>query len=417
MTWTVDAVNWHSTRGDIFDIGSWRPKLRIAAPDPTVVLSVQAVTSRILARHHTAWADLCTRALEPNVFLEPAFALPLMQHVDPHDRPDILLVWEENGPTSFGRLVGLLPITLPRGRLSRGARAYHDKQTALGTPLLDADRADDAFAAMLDWLRDHEREPPALLLTTIASDGPFHALVARICATRDLPLRHFASNNRAILRTRGGSSPVVTLASAKRRKEWRRQYRRLSEAGERRWHSATDAADVGRAAERFLALEHNGWKGRAGTSLLANPRLATFVRTMTRMMAHEGKCRIDTIEIDGRPVAMGVILTIAGRAHFWKTAFDERFAAYSPGVQFTHELGVRQHGDPRVTLTDSCAMPDHAMIDRIWPDRMPIDDLMIGLRPKSPGSFRRAWRLEVIRRAVRAAAKNLSGWMGRRLRR
>ena len=406
----MDGVrgNLLSDPDDSFDIEAWRPKLKIPAREQHVALLVEAVSSRALSGHYTAWADLCTRALESNVFLEPAFALPLMQHVDPRHRPDALLVWEENGPTSFGRLVGLIPVLLPRGRLPRAARAFHDKQIALGTPLLDADRAEDAFVAILGWLRDHDRRPPALLLTTIATDGPFHALAERVCAARGLPLHHFEAKSRAILQARTVEpSPVATAASAKRRKEWRRQHRRLSESGTRTWRSATTPADVARTAERFLALEHNGWKGRRGTSLLADPHLATFVRTMTRLMAHEGKCRIDTLEIDGEAVAMGVILTVGDRAHFWKTAYDERFAGYSPGVQFTNELADRQHADARVTTTDSCAMPDHAMIDRLWPGRMPVADLMIGLPSGSARSFVQTCRIETVQRALRAAAKNL----------
>ena len=387
------------------DVAAWRPPLGTSAPDTHVSLLVEAVSSRGLSVHHVAWADLCERALEPNVFLEPAFALPLMQHVDPAKRPDILLVWEENGPTSFGRLIGLMPVMLPRNRV---ARAFHDKQIALGTPLLDAERGEDAFIAMLDWLRDHEHRPPALLMTMIWTDGPFHALAARLCAARDLQLRALDAGSRAILRAHTRTSSLMpTLASAKRRKEWRRQKRRLSEAGTRTRRSATTHAEVARAAEHFLALEHNGWKGRRGTSLLSDPRLATFVRTMTRMMAHEGKCRIDTIEIDGKAIAMGVVLTIGDRAHFWKTAYDESFAAYSPGVQFANDLAEHQHADPRVTMTDSCAMPDHAMIDRVWPDRIRIADLMIGLAPGAPGRFIRAWRIETVRRALRATTKTL----------
>ena len=84
-----------------------------------------------------------------------------------------------------------------------------------------------------------------------------------------------------------------------------------------------------------------------------------------------------------------VLLTLIGTTlYFWKTAFDERFAALSPGVQLALELTEVQLADPGVTTTDSCAAPDHPMIDRLWPDRMALVDVMIDLHPDEPASFR-----------------------------
>ena len=126
---------------------------------------------------------------------------------------------------------------------------------------------------------------------------------------------------------------------------------------------------------------------------------------MTRLMAHEGRCRIEAIEIDGRPVAMGILLTTGGRAHFWKTAFDESVSRHSPGVQLVRELTETLCIDPDVAETDSCALPDHSMIDRLWPERLALVDLMIGVAPASHRPFDTAARLEVMRRRARDMLK------------
>jgi hypothetical protein len=44
---------------------------------------------------------------------------------------------------------------------------------------------------------------------------------------------------------------------------------------------------------------------------------------MTRRLSREGKCRIDALTVDGRPVAMGIVLRSRDRAFFWKIAYDE----------------------------------------------------------------------------------------------
>ena len=61
------------------------------------------------------------------------------------------------------------------------------------------------------------------------------------------------------------------------------------------------------------------------------------------------------------------------------------FASASPGVQLTLALTERQIGTG-VAETDSCAIADHPMIDRIWPDRAPLPkpDLRMRRVPLGP---------------------------------
>jgi hypothetical protein len=93
-----------------------------------------------MIRSEPEWSDLVTRALEPNVFFDPAFALLLLQHDGFAGQPVFLLAWQEDGSVSRGRLAGLLPVMLPpRSRLFGPGfvRGFQNKQIALGAPLLD----------------------------------------------------------------------------------------------------------------------------------------------------------------------------------------------------------------------------------------------------------------------------------------
>ncbi len=373
-----------------------------ARPWPSRACRVERVGCADLGDHRRAWADLAARALEPNVFLEPDFALPLLRHVPSARCRDVLLVWE--GPRDAGRdgavpgrLIGLLPLALPGRRGLLGVvRGFAHRQVTLGAPLLDRERGAAAFAAMLDWLRVHTGAA-ALRLSAIATQGAFTRALAGFTTER------LDERRRAILPPTAESKPV----GGRRGKELRRQRRRLSELGRRRYTSARSPAAVARATERFLALENGGWKGGRATALLADPRLARFARGMTALMARDGRCRIDAIEIDGRPVAMGIILTTGDRAHFWKTTFDERHAPLSPGVQFALELTDALRADLSLGLVDSCAVPDHPMIDRLWTGRLAICDLLVAIDPARPARFRRAVWIERARDRARRAAKAL----------
>ena len=370
---------------------------------PVPPLRVERVSADKLYAITAEWADLCGRTMEPNVFLEPSFALPLMSHVSPARRPGIVLVWED-GDSS--RLLALLPVAAPAWS-SRGlVHAFRDEQAALGTPLLDRERGAEAFSVILATLAARWPQADALAVTRLPRDGA----VARMLLSRE-PQRSrlLGSEERAVLRkTADPTSDPAPLSSAKSRKELRRQRRRLAGLGTLATVSASSPEEVADATERFLVLERSGWKGARGTALLSSAGCAAFARTALRRMAEAGMCRIDTLTLDDEPVAIGIVLMVGGTAHWWKCAYDERFASFSPGVQFAVDLMRRQQADPHVVLTDSCAVAGHPMIERLWPGRMPLVDLAVALRPRPDPSFRRTVRSERGRRAIRAWAK--TGW-------
>ena len=56
-------------------------------------LFTEIVTLDELMPFRPAWADLVTRALEPNAFLEPGFFIPLFQHCENKKKLRFLLAW------------------------------------------------------------------------------------------------------------------------------------------------------------------------------------------------------------------------------------------------------------------------------------------------------------------------------------
>ena len=52
----------------------------------------------------------------------------------------------------------------------------------------------------------------------------------------------------------------------------------------------------------------------------------------------------------------------------FKTAFDEDYARFSPGV-LLQQANLDLLGDPAIAWVDSSAAPGHPMIDRVWRER------------------------------------------------
>ncbi len=385
--------------------------LPTAPPKPASVcasqqeeLFAEIVDLDALTQLRPAWADLVTRALEPNVFLEPGFAIPLLQHCGTSGKLAFLLVWATQDTNSRHRLLGLLPLSLPAipfGFFAQGAAHEH---APLGTPLFDRDRGQDALHQMIGWLRRHRPNLAGLRLSHLPRQGPTFALLRLYAEASQTRLYLFNEYERAALSGTAGQAPDAI--SAKRRKQYRQQRRRLNESGEVTYRPVRDPAEIRQATEEFLSLEYKGWKGARKTALLAHSSGATFFRAMTRSMALEGKCRIDRLDIDGTPVAIGVVIESGSRALYWKTTYDERFAALSPGVQLTLELTQTQLASPTVALTDSCAVANHPMIDHIWKDRIAVADVLLPIHAQGLSFTAGLW-LEIVQQQLRSKVKPL----------
>ena len=156
----------------------------------------------------------------------------------------------------------------------------------------------------------------------------------------------------------------------KRHKEFNRLRRRLAEAGPVTFELARSPATVALALQGSLALEAKGWKGAAGTALVQDPELRRFAETAVDALARRGQARVARLLLGSQPIACIVTLQSAGGAWCWKIAYDESLARFSPGVQAMMELTEALLADEAVAFADSCATPDHPMIDHLWRDRL-----------------------------------------------
>ena len=58
-----------------------------------------------------------------------------------------------------------------------------------------------------------------------------------------------------------------------------------------------------------------------------------------------------------------------GQSYGFKICYDEAHSRYSPGVLMEIDLLSALEGMGASDFVDSCAAPDHPMINSLWPDR------------------------------------------------
>jgi len=379
----------------------------LAPPAPPLTAQWRSFTE--LAPLREQWRTLAEHALEPNVFYEPAFALAAAPVF--HPQAGALCV-----TTARGDLTGLIPLAVEQRRYGFSLpllSVMTHPFGPLGTPLLAHEDAEVVIGTALDHLR-HDETMPRILRMPLLPDGPFAAALERALQQRALPFRQFNRHRRALLAPGAARASYLDRAiGAKIRKEFRRLRRRLSELGTLTHQQATAAPEVMRMLEQFLALERRGWKGRAGSAAAQRADVLAFMQQAVGELAREGKARADLLSLDGRPLAAIVTLRSGDTAWSWKIAYDEDFARYSPGVQTMLDLSQALLDDATLKRVDSCATPDHPMIDHLWRERLPLGDWMILLDPRARLQFAMACLFEQCRGIAFAAGRKLRGTLRR----
>ena len=298
-----------------------------------------------LAAMADEWRTLAGRALDPNVFYEPAFALAAA----PVFGRDIGagLVWSQSAPS---RLLGFFPARIERHRyglpLLPVLTGWTHPYAPLGAPLVDCDRGEDAIAAWLEHVSVDPQLPKMLLLPFFPVDGGVaHALDA-VLARRGGRSVSFAAHRRAFLAPGAARAGYLDDAiGAKKRKELRRQRKRLGDMGTVTASNAGDPSTIAPALDDFFRLEAGGWKGRAGTAARDHADIAAFMTSAVTDLASEGKASVARLAVNASAIAAMIVLrsglgkettagaTAGATAWAWKIAYDERYARFLPACR------------------------------------------------------------------------------------
>lgn len=346
-----------------------------------------------------AWDDLAAAASEPNVFAERWFVtagidLPLAVGAQ------MLRVWRG------AELIGLFPFAiLPRyGRLPlRHVQNWLHHHSFLGTPLLRAGHEQEAWSAILATLDTAPWAKGLLHIDGLVESGPVHRALTAAAAVLDRPCDVVHRIERALLQS--DLTPVAyyeTTVRKKKRKELNRLQSRLAELGTVTTRRLNAVEHLDEWVDMFLSLERSGWKGRAGSALVCQPETAAFFRDALHGAWRAGRLEMLRLEVDDRTIAVLVNFIAPPGSFSFKTAFDEAYARYSPGVLIQLEnLGILTRDD--IAWMDSCAAESHPMINSLWGERRTIVRVTLPLGGwRSRGLFHAARTIERTAAAIRA---------------
>lgn len=345
------------------------------------------------------WEELCAHALESNLFFEPWELLPAWRHLGDTGVRLLLLL------SPHGHLHGLLPIRVRRGyrRLPlTTVGVWQHLHCPLCVPVIHRDAPSETLTALFEWLHRSSARPQVLILNHLSADGPF---VGELTAFLSRPPRRRIireSWERAVIRPHGDADAYLESALAgKRRKEFRRLLNRLGEKGSLEFVEMSAQDDLDQWLGEFFDLEKSGWKGRGGTAIVDREPERRYFEQIARAARDREQFMMLALRLDGRPIAMKCNFLADGGGYAAKIAFDETFAPFSPGVQLElHHIRLL-HARTDIPWMDSCAIPNHFMIERLWTERRPMQSLAIGLGHRGNLALAALPALAAIRRRLK----------------
>jgi CelD/BcsL family acetyltransferase involved in cellulose biosynthesis len=317
------------------------------------------------------WEALAASACEPNPFYEPWILLPALAARGAGELR-CLLMWEA------GRLVGFFPFErqprfkgMPIATLTSWRHSAH----LLCTPLLTAHAAAGCLRELLAW---RAADASAIDFRYVPARGPFaNALAAALRTARAA----YATTafSRPLLRQAPSAEAYLAQLSPHLRKDLRRKDRRLRERPGYREIVRGPGEDFSVEIEEFMALEASGWKGAAGGAFACTQSSLRFGREVLGEAARRARLHMVGIDCEGRAIARRFTLLGAEGAFAFKTAYDESYATYSPGV-LAEVLRIRElHRLPGLHWADSYTDPDNATASRMWKERRELQDIAIAL--------------------------------------
>jgi CelD/BcsL family acetyltransferase involved in cellulose biosynthesis len=328
------------------------------------------------------WQELANRASEPNPYLEPWFMLPSLAAFAP---AQVHLAALYCG----GALTGIIPLVRSGryyGHPIPHVSTWSHANSFCGAPLVLPGHEARFWRALIAEVERGSGTALFLHLPMVPTDGPLYAALQSVLAEQRRPHAEVARESRALLRSDLSADDYLAASmSVKKRKELRRQHNRLAEEGVLTFERISDADALNHWINEFLTLEAAGWKGEASSALANAASTSSFFTAALTGAAREGRLERLALRLDGRPIAMLANFLCPPGAFSFKTAFDEDYARFSPGMllQLENLALLDREG---IDWADSCAAEGHPMIERLWRERRTLVATNIALG----GPIRRA---------------------------
>ncbi len=323
---------------------------------------------------------LIAESSNPNLYFEPwvlEVALSHLQEVTPF----ILVITTDSlqrptgvFPVQEVRRFSPLPIKIPT--LLRHSHCF------ISTPILKSGLEEDAFKGFLNWVSENISQG-IIEFRNIPRDGIFSKLLSFVAKKEERILYRYETFSRAVQNL----NDLFTHLSRKHRKEIERKRRKLQELGSVAVEVWSEQNELDLWIAKFLELEASGWKGRNGTAISQSQSEKNYFSTVLKEAASRNRLIALRLISNDQTIAMRISIVQGDTVFSYKTAFDENFAPYSPGmlleIENVYYLATRKI----FKVIDSCAEPHHSLFNWLYGDKRGVSHYLLSGTPKRSKAF------------------------------
>lgn len=344
------------------------------------------------------------QSLEDNLFFGKPFLAAAFGRMNTLET-NLLTVWETQGNNRYLRMYfPVVPdhLGLPGHKVWR---CWSHDYAPLGVPCLSDNEPSDTLDRFLQLMALANNSVfSAMVFHDIPLQGSFAKIIRESLENSDTDYSQFKTGERGIIQqnTFNPSDNILDITSKKRR-QFRRQQRRLGEMGTLEFEQVANYKDMILRFEEFLLLEAKGWKGRNRTSMQTIKQTAAFARQAVTELAKSGKSEIYSIRLDNKSIASLIMLNSNGTYYPWKIAFDQQFALYSPGALLMFKASEAVSNKADFKRADSLASSNNRLVNPLWKKRMDMGTLILPMGDTGLA------KIEKISRAIERK-QNLRNW-------
>lgn len=337
-----------------------------------------------------AWSELGRSAPEPNPFMTPEFVLPAARWLTPGQPPWVALI--ERKRQGAAELIGAGCFTPQRPDLFvpiPHLRSYQTLHTFRSGMLCAAGESHAVAETLLRFLHTHNQRWHAISFQNLRADCPVLQAFQKQqapAATRWFERQRF---QRPSLRVSTGMEYESRLRASERKDLLRRE-RRLGERGDISHRVVQGDAIDDTTMQTHLQLEHAGWKGKAGSSMLSVPAQTSFFTDMMGRFTATGAAVFVETLCDGEVIASTSNLLLGDTLNGFKAGWHPDYAVTSPGrLNELHLFRQLPALWPGVTIFDSQSQEDSYLAD-LLPDRLTMVTGTLAITPLGDLAMRAA---------------------------
>jgi hypothetical protein len=339
------------------------------------------ITVNDIEKYEDSLKDLHFNTEDENPFLQPEILFPALKYLGNNDIK-IAIIQSENQDV----LYAFMPIAKQQRRygiFSGPLFSWIHAYSPLGNPVIRHNAISKVTSVeiakqLLTGITHYYSKKPLLLFPSLPIESQNYKLLCTAAEHLKWNIHKIRIYNRASLKSENKFEEYISKSFSKKQlREHKRLWRRLNEKGKVSYKTTFEIHHLENALQEFFCLEMQGWKGKAGTALLANNAHKNFFTEACINLANSNKIRIDTLYIDD--IIIASLISIIGDKwiYTWKTAFNENYTNYAPGFlllyKVTQELISDSHGKP----VDSLAVPKQKPISKLWQEKRQLADIIL----------------------------------------